>query len=165
MRNTKLVSFLSSKLPRVLTGFRSTSLWDGIRAVDAEYFCNQDDDDTIHRNHVSWLVSLLESHNDYHVAYSGCVQVQDEQGHYYQQINFTGPIGAEIKENRHLIFFEPFQRQRMLCFDNFVQSNAWLARKSVLQERDLADPKLTVAEDMYLYLLFLVAVISCSHGE
>jgi hypothetical protein len=43
----------------------------------------------------------------------------------------------------------------MLCFDNFVQSNTWLARKSVLQERDLADPKLTVAEDMYLYLLFL----------
>jgi phosphoglycerol transferase len=137
------------------TGFRSTSLWDGIRAVDAKYFCNQDDDDTIHRNHISSLVSLLESQNDYHVAYSGCVKVQDEPGHYYQQINFAGPIGAEIKENRHLVFFDPFQRHRMLRFDNFVQSNTWLARKSVLQERDLADPKLTVAEDMYLYFLFL----------
>lgn len=137
------------------TGFRSTSLWDGIRAVDAEYFCNQDDDDTIHRNHVSSLVFLLESQNDCHVAYSGCIQVQDEPGHYYQQINYAGPIGAEIKENRHLVFFDPFQKQRMLRFDNFVQSNTWLARKSVLQERDLADPKLTVAEDMYLYFLFL----------
>ena len=137
------------------TGFRSTALWDGIRAVDADYFCNQDDDDTIHRNHISSLVFLLESQKDYHVAYSGCVKVQDEPGHYYQQINFAGPIGAEIKENRHLVFFDPFQRQRMLRFDNFVQSNTWLARKSVLQERDLADPKLTVAEDVYLYFLFL----------
>lgn len=137
------------------TSFRSTSLWDGIRVVDAEYFCNQDDDDTIHRNHISSLVSLLESQKDFHVAYSGCIQVQDEPGHYYKQINYAGPIGAEIKENRHLVFFDPFQRQRMLRFDNFVQSNTWLARKSVLQERDLADPKLTVAEDMYLYFLFL----------
>jgi hypothetical protein len=137
------------------TGFRSTSLWDAIRAVDAEYFCNQDDDDTIHCNHISSLVFLLEPQNDYHVAYSGCVQVQDEPGHYYQQINYAGPIGAEIKENRHLVFFDPFHRQRMLHFDNFVQSNSWLARKTVLQERDMADPKLTVAEDMYLYFLFL----------
>jgi phosphoglycerol transferase len=137
------------------TGFRSTSLWDGMRAVDGEYFCNQDDDDTLHRNHISSLVALLESNDDYHVAYSGCVQVQDEPGHYYDQINFTGPIGAQIKENRHLVFFDQFQRQRMLRFDNFVQSNTWLARKSALQERDLADPKLTVVEDMYLYFLFL----------
>ena len=137
------------------TGFRSTSLWDGMRAVDGEYFCNQDDDDTLHCNHISSLVSLLESNNDYPVAYSGCVQVQDEPGHYYDQINFTGPIGAQIKENKHLIFFDQFERQRILRFDNFVQSNAWLARKSVLQERDFADPKLIVGEDMYLYFLFL----------
>jgi Glycosyl transferase family 2 len=138
-----------------LTGFRSTSLWEGMRAVDAKYFCNQDDDDTLHRNHISSLVALLESNNDYHVAYSGCIQVQDEPGHYYQQINFAGSIGTEIKENRQLIFFEQFQRQRMLRFENFVQSNTWLARKSVLQETDLGDPKLTVSEDMYLYFLFL----------
>lgn len=137
------------------TGFRSTSLFDGIRAVDAPYFCNQDDDDTIHRNHISSLVFLLESQKDYHVAYSGCIQVQDEPGHYYQQINFAGPIGIEIKENRHLVFFDPFQRERMLRFDNFVQSNTWLARKTVLQDGDLVDPKLIVAEDMYLYFLFL----------
>lgn len=137
------------------TGFRSTALWDGMRAVDGEYFCNQDDDDTIHRNHVGSLVALLEANNEYHVAYSGCVQVQDDPGHYYDQINFTGPIGARIKENRHLIYFDQFQRQRMLRFDNFVQSNTWLARKSVLQERDFVDPKLIVVEDIYLYFLFL----------
>lgn len=138
-----------------VTGFRSTSLFDGIRAVDAPYFCNQDDDDTIHVNHLSSLVSLLESQKKYHVAYSGCIQVQDEPGHYYQQINFSGPMGVKIKENRHLVFFDPFQIQRMLRFDNFVQSNTWLARKSVLQDADLSDPKLIVAEDMYLYFLFL----------
>jgi hypothetical protein len=36
-----------------------------------------------------------------------------------------------------------------------VQSNTWLARKSALQERDFADPKLIIVEDMYLYFLFL----------
>jgi glycosyltransferase involved in cell wall biosynthesis len=137
------------------TGFRSTALWDGMRAVEGEYFCNQDDDDTLHRNHIGSLVALLEADNDYHVAYSGCVQVQDEPGHYYDQINFKGPIGAQIKENRHLIFFDQFQRRRLLRSDNFVQSNTWLARKSVLQKRDFADPKLIVSEDMYLYFLFL----------
>jgi phosphoglycerol transferase len=137
------------------TGFRSTSLWDGMRAVDGEYFCNQDDDDTLHCNHISSLVDLLEGNKDYYVAYSGCVQVQDEPGHYYNQVNFKGPIGAQIKENRHLIFFDQFQRQRILRFDNFVQSNTWLARKSALQERDFEDPKLIVVEDVYLYFLFL----------
>lgn len=137
------------------TGFRSTSLWDGIRVLDGKYFCNQDDDDTIHVNHISSLVNLLESQGEYQVAYSGCIQTQDEPGHYYSQINYTGPLGAEIKESRHLVFFDSFNKQRILNFDNFVQSNTWLARKSVLQDRDLADPKLTVAEDMYLYFLFL----------
>lgn len=137
------------------TGFRSTALWDGMRAVDAEYFCNLDDDDTIHCNHIGSLVHLLESDNHYTVAYSGCVQVQDEPGHYYQQPNFNGPIGEKTKENRHLLFFEPFKRQRMLRFDNFVVSNSWLARRTALQERDFVDPKLVVSEDMYLYFLFM----------
>lgn len=137
------------------TGFRSTSLWDGMRAVEGEYFCNQDDDDSIHPNHISSLVNLLESDKDHHVAYSGCIQVQDEQGHYYQQINFKGPVGSQIKENRHLIFFDQFNRERILRLDNFVQSNSWLARKSVLKESDFVDPKLIVSEDMYLYILFL----------
>lgn len=137
------------------TGFRSTSLWDGMRAVDGEYFCNLDDDDTLNCNHIGSLVALLESDKDHHVAYSGCVQVQDEPGHYYDQINFRGPIGAQIKESRSLVFLDQFERQRMLRFDNFVTSNSLLARKSLLNERDLTDPKLAVAEDIYLYFLFL----------
>lgn len=138
------------------TGFRSTSLWDGMRVVDGDYFCNLDDDDTIHPNHLSSLVSLLNTHKDFDVAYSGCVQVQDEQGHYYQQVNFRGPIGLRIKENRALRFFDPFNMQRMLHLENFVVSNAWLARKSVLSiDGILEDPKLIVAEDVYLYQFFL----------
>lgn len=137
------------------TGFRSTSLWDGMRTLDGEYFCNQDDDDTMHPNHVSSLVALLASDDTAQVAYSGCIQVQDEPGHYYDQPNFRGPIGLKIPENRQLIFLEQFNRERLLRFDNFVQSNAWLARSSILKARDLIDPKLVVVEDMYLYFLFL----------
>jgi phosphoglycerol transferase len=139
------------------TGFRSTSLWDGLRALDGMYFCNLDDDDTVHPNHISSLVSLLETHSDYHVVYSGCIQVQDEPGHYYKQINFNGQVKKEIKENRNLIFFDQFNRKRFLHSDNFILSNSWLARKSSLnlEIRDLIDPKFIVSEDVYLYLLFL----------
>lgn len=143
------------KIQSETTGFRSTSLWDGFRAVEATYFCNQDDDDTLHSNHISSLVALLESNDDFKVAYSGCIQVQDEPGHFYQQVNFTGPLGKEITESRHLVFFDQFDRRRILKFDNFVQSNTWLARRTILKSRDLIDPKLKVAEDMYLYFLFL----------
>lgn len=137
------------------TGFRSTSLWDGMRAVEGDYFCNLDDDDTIHPNHISSLVRLLNDHKNHYVAYSGCIQVQDEEGHYYKQVNFKGPIGLLIKENRELHFFDPFNMQRMLHLENFVASHAWLARKETIEDGIFADPKLIVAEDVYLYLLFL----------
>lgn len=137
------------------TGFRSTSLWDGIRAVEGQYFCNLDDDDTLHPNHISSLVALLESDMGCHVAYSGCVQIHDEPGHYFHQANFNGTAGVQIKESRHLLLFDRFHRQRILRADNIVASNSFLARKSVLNEKDLVDPKLAVAEDIYLYCLFL----------
>lgn len=138
------------------TGFRSTSLWDGMRAVDSDFFCNLDDDDTIHPNHISSLTNLLDANKDHHVAYSGCIQVQDEDGHYYMQINFKGSKGLLIKENRRLLFFEPFSIQRMLRLENFVVSNSWVARKELLEERVLVDPRLIVSEDVYLYQLFLL---------
>lgn len=137
------------------TGFRSTSLWDGLRAVDGDFFCNLDDDDTVHPNHIGSLVRLLQIHNEFHVAYSGCIQIQDEPGHYYDQVNFKGPLGITIKENRKLRFFDPFNMQRMLHLENFVVSNAWLARRTVLKDEFFADPRLIVAEDVYLYQLFL----------
>lgn len=137
------------------TGFRSTALWDGLRAVEGDLFCNLDDDDTIHPNHISSLVDLLATCKDYNVVYSGCIQVQDERGHFYQQVNFKGPNDRQIEENRQLLFFEPFKRKRMLQLENFVVSNAWLARKSVLKDGIFEDPKLIVAEDVYLYHLLL----------
>ena len=141
------------------TGFRSTSLWDGMRVVDGDFFCNLDDDDTIHPNHINSLVDLLHTDSNKYVAYSGCVQVQDEEEHYYQQVNFKGPLGSQIKENRKLLLLDPFNKQRMLNFENFVVSNSWLARKEVLNEKVLSDPKLMVSEDVYLYQLFLI------HGD
>ena len=137
------------------TGFRSTALWDGLRVIEADYFCNLDDDDTIQPNHTSTLVNLLEENKNAFVAYSGTIQVQDEEGHFYTQPNFRGAAKKEIKENRCLHFFEPFHKRRILRLENYIQSNAWLARKSVLEQRDVTDPKLIVSEDMLLYLIFL----------
>lgn len=136
------------------TGFRSTALWDGMRALDSDYFCNLDDDDTIHINHVGSLVEILELNGDINVAYSGSIQVEDEVDNYFHQSNFDGPIGTEIKENRRILFFEQFDRKRFLS-NNFILSNSFLARVLLLTDKDLTDPKLVVAEDFYLYLLFL----------
>jgi hypothetical protein len=60
---------------------------------------------------------------------------------------------VEIRERRELKFFDDFNINRLLRFDNYIQSNAWLARRHVLTEDVLDDPELEVAEDMYFYLL------------
>ncbi len=150
------VRFSSIKLIKSeRTGYRSTSLWDGLRAVDGIYMSNQDDDDTMHPNHLASLVALLEEDSTAGVAFSGTIQVQEEGGDYYNNINFNGPLNNTIKENRQIIFFDNFDKERLVKYDNYIQSNAWLAKADLLHNKDLIDPKLEVAEDMYLYFIFL----------
>jgi hypothetical protein len=128
------------------TGSRSTQLWDGLRAVSSEYFGILDDDDVIYPNHAHLLVDLLERFKDCGVAYSGAIRIWEPD----LAVSASTELPAEPAE---LTYFEPFDRGRLVALDNFITSNAFIARTSFL--KDLwDDPQLPLLEDLFL-LLFL----------
>lgn len=145
------------------TGFRSTSLWDGFRKVDAEYFGVLDDDDTVDQDHWHRLITAIKEDDgllNRSFSYSGVIRVE-EDGAFIDAVNFGGPLGQIIKENRELRFLDFYDPDRLLVLDNYIQSNAWVALGSTLRKINLEDPRLVVAEDMYFYLemLFLTDFI------
>ncbi|AQR60883.1 hypothetical protein BZG35_03855 [Brevundimonas sp. LM2] len=135
------------------TGFRSTALWGGILACEAEFVAHMDDDDTVFPNHYRQLVKTLKRYPKSNVAYSGVVLMNDEPDNYFKTINFFGPREEIIKEDRDLKFLDAFDLDRLSIFDNFIQSNTWLARRDFIQSAIGEDPELVVVEDVYLYLL------------
>lgn len=137
-------------------GLRSTALWAGLNAATGTYVCNLDDDDAIHPEHIGGLVQALEA-APLHVplVYSGTTEVQEEDGHWFDQPNFRGDLETVIPERRRLRFMDTFSADRMFAFDNFVNSNAWMARTSALTPDILEDPCVRVAEDVYLYLMLM----------
>lgn len=141
------------------TGCRSTSMWAGMKAVTAPYTAHLDDDDTVYPNHYAQLIDILEGLPSTPMAYSGCVRKEDSQGLYFKSPNFDGPLNREIEEDRELCFFSPFDLSRLTHFDNYITSNSWVARTSILQSNIGDDPRLEVAED--IFILFLLA----QHGQ
>jgi phosphoglycerol transferase len=144
-------------VPSNNTGYRSTALWDGMKAVTAEYFAVLDDDDTVEPDHWYKLINALEKDDDSMcrlVAYSGVIKIE-EDGAYIDAVNFNGPLNRIIEETRELAFLDYFDADRLLKLDNYIQSNAWAAHSSILKRISLEDPLLEVAEDMYLYLEML----------
>ncbi|BAZ29515.1 hypothetical protein NIES4074_19620 [Cylindrospermum sp. NIES-4074] len=130
------------------TGFRSSQIIAGINAVDSEYFGILDDDDLIHPNHVYSLVSLLEKFDDVGVAYSGSIRVWESGKSDSKQDLRQGLI----QEQAELAYFEPFNISKLLAFDNFIVSNSFIARRSLIDEDFKNDPELKVAEDLFLLI-------------
>jgi hypothetical protein len=134
-------------------GLRSAAWWAGLRAVQSDAFCVLDDDDELFRDHIAHLVEVLEHDPECDLAYCGVVK-QEEDGLFLNtHLRFGGEGGVTIEERRALHFMDDFNLDRLLRFDNYIQSNAWVARRHVLTEDVLDDPELEVAEDMYFYLL------------
>lgn len=123
------------------SGFRSTQMVDGLSAVNADYFGILDDDDTIHPNHIYLLINILKNSLETGVAYSGSIQTweSDEPG--------------LILEKSELAYFEPFDINKLLNLDNFIVSNSFVARKSLIDRDLLEDPKLEVAEDFFMLMV------------
>jgi hypothetical protein len=131
------------------TGFRSTQLWDGLKAVSSEYFGILDDDDVIHPNHVKLLVQLLERSEDRGVAYSGAIRVWERDPEGSSESNVSTPA----EEAAELAYFEPFDPNRLVALQNFITSNSFIARTALLT--DLSnDPHMPVLEDLFLLLHF-----------
>lgn len=142
------------------TGYRSSALWDGLRAVKAPYFALLDDDDTVESDHWHRLICAIEHDQSKHqraFAYSGVVRIE-EDGAFVDNPGFNGDADRVVEETRELKFLDLFDPDRLLIYDNYIQSNAWVAKSSLLQSIDLLeleDPCLEVAEDVFLYLQFL----------
>jgi hypothetical protein len=134
-------------------GLRSAAWWAGLRAVRSDAFCVLDDDDELFREHIASLVEVLEGDPDSDVAYSGVVKQEEDGVFLNTHLRFGGEGGVTIEERRALHFLDDFNLDRLLRFDNYIQSNAWVARRRVLDDDVLDDPELEVAEDMYFYLL------------
>lgn len=134
-------------------GVRSASMWAGLRAVQTEAFCMLDDDDELFKDHIASLVAVLARNPDCDLAYSGVIKQEEDGVFLNDHARFKGDLQVEIQERRVLKFMDDFNLDRMLRFDNFIQSNTWLARKRVLADEVLDDPGLEVSEDVYFYLL------------
>jgi len=128
-------------------GFRSTQLWAGLQAVSSEYFGILDDDDMVHPGHVDSLLRLLQGTDTHGVAYSGSVRVWES----HDRSPGSQPPHQMPSEPAELAYFEPFDLNRLVALDNFITSNAFLARSSLL--KDLGeDPRLPLLEDLFLLL-------------
>jgi len=143
----------ATDLPVRGDGVRSVAMWAGLRAIQTELFCMLDDDDELFPNHFSDLAGVLRKYPDVDVTYCGVIR-QEEDGVFLNgHARFKGDLEQQIRERRALQFFSDYNFDRLLRFDNYIQSNAWLARKRVLTPEVLDDPEMEVSEDLYFYLL------------
>lgn len=140
-------------LPCTDSGYRSSTLWQGLQAVRAPFFAVLDDDDAVMPDHFGHLLATARAFPDHPLYYSGVVRVEEEPVEFMSPPNFGGPMEMSIPERRELKFMDQFDLFRLMNLDNFIQSNAWIARSDALDERLLVDPKLVVCEDMYLYYM------------
>jgi hypothetical protein len=148
-------------------GFRSSTLWTGLANVTAPFFAVLDDDDEIMPDHFCGLLYSAIKNPDASFIYCGAIKVQEEKGHYHRARNFQAkPGGREriIPETRELKFLDEFNLARFVMFDNYILSNAWIARSGLLDHRLLVDPKMEYAEDLYLSLILAARTkFVCSH--
>lgn len=134
-------------------GVRSIAMWDGLRAVRTELFCMLDDDDELFSTHFSELVEVLRKNPDVDIAYTGVIRQEEDGVFFNKHERFKGDMGQVIPERRKLQFFSDYNLDRLLRFDNYIQSNAWMARSCILTPEVLDDPEMEVSEDMYFYIL------------
>ena len=136
------------------SGFRSSALWAGLNEISCDYFAVQDDDDELHPNHVQKCINTL-AETESKFVYTGVVKHEESPNVYFSEQNFAGSEGVVIKETRRLQFLDGFSQEKMIKFENYIQSNTWLASRELLDAKILCDPKLVVAEDVYLYNLLM----------
>lgn len=120
---------------------RSTTLWAGLAAVEADLFGMLDDDDALHSNHVASLAPLAWGGA---VAAAGSVQVWDDAGG-----PLPPPVTGEKAEHRHFHGLPRADRARFLNERMPIHSSAFLAPSS-LRPAIGPDPDLDVSEDTYL---------------
>lgn len=121
------------------TGFKSTQLQDGLNAVTSEYFGIVNDTAIIYPNHVQVLTSLLQKNEFAGIAYSGSIRAWEDS-------NTLTII------DKDLVYFESFDICKISRFENFITSNSFIARSSLISDVFAEGPKLETGEDFFLIL-------------
>ncbi|AFY75129.1 glycosyl transferase [Synechococcus sp. PCC 7502] len=121
------------------TDFKSTHLKKGISAVTSEYFAILDDTAIIYPNHVYILTSLLEKYKFIDVIYSGLIRAWEDAN----SLKIT---------DKDLVYFENFDIKKIAKFQNFITTNSFIAKSSLISDIYQVDPKLQVGQDFFLIL-------------
>jgi outer membrane murein-binding lipoprotein Lpp len=104
----------------------SSFVWAGLNAVTADYFAVLEETAIVYPNHIQTLVSLLEAHPEFGVAYSGCLNPDET------------------------LLFQPFNLEQLLTFELTIPLSSLVVRRSVLDSILLQDPQLNEFSDRCL---------------
>jgi hypothetical protein len=134
---------------------RSTSLWAGLGAATGDFVANLDDDDAWFPNHLATLVPLIADGKSTALAYSGGVRCVERD---------STAAPAPPREPSSLVYYDRFDRDRLFTLDNYILSNAWVARRQLLEVLG-EDPRLDLLEDLVLLLRFAEVTDFAFSGE
>lgn len=132
-------------------GNRATSLWAGIAHATAAYVGILDDDDTFHPNHVASVMRCLERNPHCGFAYSGLMRVHDDDGHFFEtRRDPTSRAPRTVRERRELFTLHEEEFRELTPVHNVIGIHAWIARRDLLDGEMLTNPRLELAEDVFL---------------
>jgi phosphoglycerol transferase len=136
-------------------GNRSTSWWTAIKMLKGDFIGCLDDDDTLYPNHVSSIIDVFEKDKEIGLVYSGLIRLQEEDGYYFDAPNFRGPSEKIIKERREIHVLGE-QRPHIISplEENHIGQNAWICKRSIMDESLTVNPRLEYAEDVFFTTLF-----------
>jgi phosphoglycerol transferase len=149
-------SFASMKVltvPRTNVG--SNALWSGLRGVTAPFFAHVEPDHRLHPNHVACLIDRLGANRGLDIVLASCVEVHNDDGPYFAQWNFNGPLGQQIPETRRLASLGMVEAEELIASADAASACSWIARRELLDAAVLEDPELTGMEAVYLCALLL----------
>jgi hypothetical protein len=124
-------------------------------AATGDFVANLDDDDIWFPNHLATLVPLIADGRRTALAYSGSVRCEEQDDH-------AAP--ARPREPTSLVYYDRFDRDRLFALDNYIPSNAWVARRDLLQALG-EDPYLDLLEDLVLLIRFAEVTDFAFSGE
>lgn len=151
-------------------GRRSTGFCTGMRALTTELFGVLDDDDELHPNHIRSMVKALRYHdgNDWRgpigLAYSGSIEA-DANFPRAEKREWHDGTYRDRAEHRAIEHFRFFASSQMASHRLYVQSNAFLARTSLIDDEILDDPEMDTCEDLCLLLQFAQKTHFAFSGE
>ncbi len=110
------------------SAYRSTAIWAGLNAVEADYCGLLSATGSLYRNHTHALVSLLDSHPDCGVAYAG--------------VGLSQSTPLTDASTPHLAYFQPFNLDQLLLLNPPIAPHGVLMRRSLFDPTLLQDPQL-----------------------